>query len=384
MNIVYFGNTLNRHQVYVADELNNLTGGDYVYVETVAPTQENNSDGKARVERPYVLHAYETNSAHQEALELSRHCDVALFGADSISFEIERMRQNNRLSFEISERLLKRGWQNLASPLLLKKLWYYHTRNWSSKPLYKLCAGAFCANDQYVLNTFKGKCYKWGYFTNVPEQEEDYLHSDIELTTTTIMWCARFLDWKHPELPLFLAARLKDAGYSFMLDLYGEGELLDSSKNLARELKIFDVVRFCGSAPNDVVLNAMRNHRIFLFTSDRREGWGAVLNEAMSNGCAVVASNEIGAAPFLIENKKNGLIFKSKDVDSLFQQVVSIIENPTFCRSLRLGAYRTMRDCWSPVVAAHNLYSLCNNLLKGINDDEIYAGPCSKAYPIIC
>ena len=62
----------------------------------------------------------------------------------------------------------------------------------------------------------------------------------------------------------------------------------------------------------------MEKTGIFLFTSDRQEGWGAVLNEAMNSGCAVVASHLIGAVPFLKKKKKNGLVYSSGDRKTLF------------------------------------------------------------------
>ena len=37
-----------------------------------------------------------------------------------------------------------------------------------------------------------------------------------------------------------------------------------------------------------------------------QEGWGAVVNEAMNSGCAVVADHMIGAAPWLIRQGENG------------------------------------------------------------------------------
>ena len=44
--------------------------------------------------------------------------------------------------------------------------------------------------------------------------------------------------------------------------------------------------------------------------SGRKEGWGAVVNEAMSSGCAVVADAEAGSVPYLIENSKDGFIYR--------------------------------------------------------------------------
>lgn len=46
------------------------------------------------------------------------------------------------------------------------------------------------------------------------------------------------------------------------------------------------------------VRSYMEKADIYLFTSDFNEGWGAVLNESMNSGCAVVASHAIGSVPF--------------------------------------------------------------------------------------
>ena len=48
----------------------------------------------------------------------------------------------------------------------------------------------------------------------------------------------------------------------------------------------------------------MEESEIYLVTSDRKEGWGAVVNEAMNSGCAVVADHMIGAAPWMIRQRR--------------------------------------------------------------------------------
>ena len=390
MNIVFFGNTLNRHQANVSDALYEITGGQYIYVETVPPRNENLYGGKKKVVRPYVFQAYESIKAKEDAMRMARETDVALFGAESFQYEVERMRSTKKLAFEISERVLKRGWKNVLSPSLRTKLWYYHTRSWRKLPLYKLCSSAYGAGDQYKLLTFRGKCYKWGYFTQVEDLNIESLiasRHNVEETScvsppeiTHLMWCARFLGWKHPELAIQLAADLKEKGYTFVLDMYGEGELLESTKALANRLKVGEVVNFCGSVSNDAILEAMRQHDIFLFTSDRREGWGAVLNEAMSNGCAVVASNEIGSVPFLIADGKNGCTFTSQNNKEFCEKVAYLIENVQYRDEIAAKAYKTISETWSPRKAAENLLQLIDDINVG-KDPSIMEGPCSKAMP---
>lgn len=126
----------------------------------------------------------------------------------------------------------------------------------------------------------------------------------------------------------------------------------------------------------------MRNHQIFLFTSDRNEGWGAVLNESMSNGCAVVASDLIGSAPFLIEDGVNGLLFKSENVDSLYAKVKMLLDNPTLTENMAENAILTMRNTWSPKIAAERFIKLASNLSNG-EDTPFENGPCSKAFPCV-
>ena len=378
--IVFFSNYLNHHQVLLADELYDQSNHQYVFVATTDIPDFRRKLGYVDYnDRPYLLKAYEGDAKWEKAMQLSREADVALFGGGlAIEFQKERLKKN-KLSFEVSERWLKRGVLNLLSPRLLKNMWYYHTK-WINRPLYKLCSSAFTAGDQYKLHSFNGRCYKWGYFTRVPDINVDSICSQPQ-ETVRLMWCARFIGWKHPELAIGLAARLKEKGVLFVLDMYGNGETLDVNKTLANKLGVDDYVNFCGSTTNDEILEAMQKHDIFLFTSDRQEGWGAVLNESMSSGCAVVASNAIGSVPFLIKDGENGMVFQSEDLDSLLEKVVFLIEHPDKRMQIAKNAYLTIRDLWSPKTAARNLLQLIDDLQHG-RDTSIEEGPCSKALPL--
>ena len=57
------------------------------------------------------------------------------------------------------------------------------------------------------------------------------------------------------------------------------------------------------------VRSVMEKSHIFVFTSSHLEGWGAVVNEAMNSGCAVVANVQAGAVPYLIEQGVNGIAY---------------------------------------------------------------------------
>lgn len=82
----------------------------------------------------------------------------------------------------------------------------------------------------------------------------------------------------------------------------------------------------------------MLNSDIFVFTSDRNEGWGASLNEAMSSGCACVVSDAIGSSHFLINNEVNGLLFKNKRLSSLQLQIQRLLDDDMLRKKYHLMA----------------------------------------------
>ena len=121
----------------------------------------------------------------------------------------------------------------------------------------------------------------------------------------------------------------------------------------------------------------MKKTDIFLFTSDRNEGWGAVLNESMSNACAVVANREIGSVPYLVEDGKNGLVYDRKDKNALYNCVKKLIVNKPLRETLGKNAYDTIKNVWNAEVASKRLMQLINNINKG-EGTPFEWGPCSK------
>lgn len=375
MRIVFFTNFINHHQVHIADELYKELGNNYTFVATEDIPQSFKDGGYPDYsERPYLLKAY-LDENKEKAMQLAENADVVIIGSAPEMYVKKRL-ASNKLTFRYSERWFKDGYYHLLSP----RAWYNYYNNhikYRNSNLYMLCASAYTSGDVKKIFAYPDKCFKWGYFTRVEKFDFEASFASKQ-GTMHILWCARFLVLKHPELPIKLAKRLKDAGCSFVIDMFGSGEEFEHTKQLAKELDVEDVVAFRGNVPNAEILEEMRKHDIFLFTSDRNEGWGAVLNEAMSSGCAVVTSNMIGSAPFLVKHNENGLIFESENIDSLFENVKYLIDNPQERYRLSKNAYETMLNVWSPENAAKRLLQLINGLLNG-QTVEFVDGPCSKA-----
>ncbi len=376
MKIVFLTNLVNHHQIHVADELYELTEHNYTYVAFEPLPDWLRKGGYQEIERPYVLKAYESEANYAEALRLANEADVVMIGSAPESLVQQRL-QENKVTFHYSERWFKDGYHHRLSPRAWKHYYNYHTRYRNSRS-YMLCASAYTSSDVSKVFAYPNKCYKWGYFTAVPELDIDASLKERSASTVKILWIARFLQLKHPERMLQLGTFLKAKGYNFEINMIGGGELFEKIKSDIELAGLGDKVHLLGNMPNPEVVKRIREHHIFCFTSDRNEGWGAVLNEAMSNGCCPVASGAIGSTPFLVKDGENGFIYKDSSVQDLCEKVEYLINNPQERERMAKNAYRSMAEVWSPRNAAKNLLSLFESKLSN-SPFNIKEGPCSKA-----
>lgn len=376
MKLVFFSNYLNHHQVVLADAFYEILGDDYRFVATCPLDVNELKGGEDYTSRPYCICAADQESDHLKALELAKESDVCVFGACSQEYAVSRAQHNSSgLSFEMGERWLKRGWINILSPVLLRWLVNYR-RYYRKANFHKLCMNAFASCDDEKLGCYKGRHYKWGYFSETNSSRKTRLLFDKE--PIQILWCARFLKLKHPELVIYLMERLKKRNLSARLCLIGSGEELEHTKDLADRLGVSNLVSFLGNKPNNEVRTYMAESDIMIFSSDKNEGWGVVANEAMSEGCLLIASDEIGSVPFLVKDGVNGLIFKSNNVDSLEAKVMQVVADKESARQMAAEGKRTLDEVWSAKNAAVSMLRLIDDL-KGGNVSTINEGPCSRA-----
>ena len=371
MKIVFVSNFFNHHQSALSDALWEKTDGDYLFVETAAMPEERKRLGYPSQERPYLL---QLQGNETKVLQKLQEADVVIAGS-APEWLARRRIQSGKLLFRYAERPLRHG----LEPLKYLPRWLrWHWRNPGNKPIYLLCASAFTAGDYRKFGLFQEKAYRWGYFPEFRDKNISELM--VSKTVTQILWCGRFLELKHPEDALRAAWDLKRQGYRFQLNFIGTGEQESLLNKRVREWELQSCVCFSGPKTPAQVRLAMEKAGIFLLTSDRREGWGTVLNEAMNSGCAVIASHEVGAVPFLVEDGKNGLIYPSGDVSSLREKIRFLLEQPGEQTRLGRAAYETIRDGWTPEIAADRLLELSQILLSGNKNGSLHrSGPCSPA-----
>lgn len=377
ITVTFFSNFLLHHQTPFCEAMVKKLGSGFHFVATEPTDSERLNMGyRDYTDVHYVVYSYKNEEQYKKALKLGKDSDVVIIGSAPDEFIKERL-QKNKLTFRYLERFFKEGRIRIFDPRVLYCR-YKQDFRYRNKNLYMLCASAYTAPDCRFIFSYPNKTYKWGYF---PETECLPYENLNELKNNNkrikILWASRFIKLKHPEDVIDLAKKLKNENYDFEIEMLGIGELREKYERIVIDSGLSDIITFTGPFPPQEVLKHMQSADIFLFTSDRNEGWGAVLNESMSSGCAVVANREIGSVPYLIEDGKNGLVYNRKHKNSLYSCVKKLIDNKSLRETLGKSAYDTIKTIWNAETASNRLLTLIENLQKG-RDTVFFNGPCSK------
>jgi glycosyltransferase involved in cell wall biosynthesis len=372
-SVVFLSNYFNHHQKPFSEAMHSIIGDGYLFVETTKMPKERIDLGWGISQYPsYVVSSEKFIENKKYYKNMINNADVVIIGSAPNELVKERIR-NNKLVFRYAERPLKKG---LELKKYIPRLIKWHIMNPPNKNIYMLCASAYTADDYAKFGLFKKKCYKWGYFTET--KRYDNIDKLIESKKpASILWVARFIECKHPEVPVEIAKRLKSDGYHFELSMIGNGILEGIIKNLIVKENLEDYVRMLGAMKHEEVRAYMEQSEIFLFTSDRREGWGAVLNESMNSACAVVANREIGSVPYIIKDGENGYVYQDKDINDLYFKVKYLLDNSNARKRIARNAYETIESEWNAKNAADKFVCLAENIIKGEKTQIFENGVCS-------
>lgn len=365
MTVTFFSNFLNHHQLPLCKEFIKQIGEEnfhFVSSERIHEERTKMGYDDMNLKYPFVIRAYESQEQMGIALKLAHESDVAIIGSALAEFHSIRKRLD-KLTFLYRERLFKNGtWHRFYPPTALKLIRDYTScRN---KDFYLLGASAYAASDVQLCGFKADRCLKWGYFPELLSKVEK------SFDKLRIMWCGRMLGWKHPEDAIEVGRLLHERGIDFDMKIIGNGEkrsvvekMIDDY-NLRSQISTYDFM-----TPVEI-RKVMNDSNVYLFTSGKQEGWGVVLNEAMNSGCVVIANRNAGSAPYLIDDKVNGLLYDG-NLSSLTNAVDSLLDFDM--KKISACAYHTIKEVWAPEIAAKNLIEFSKSRTP------MCIGPCSLA-----
>ena len=374
MKIVFVSNYMNVHQEPLCKEFIKAIGYDNFHFVAC------NSFDRARAisgyvdmnDKPFVVKAH---SDIVRARQLVRDADIAIIMPYSnLDFLRYRLSSTDGLTFAYSERLLKLGQIYKYNPLKYYRVYSEFTKYRGYDNFQVLCASAFTSNDLVSFGFPADKCWKWGYFPNTPVS----FPKKSSVAPLSLAWVGRLINWKRPQMALHLAHELAKSGFDFEMQMIGDGPLRKEVDSFVASEQLQDIVLVRGAVSNTEVQSTLSKSHIFISTSTRREGWGAVINEAMGNGCAPVAADQIGAVPYLIKHNYNGYIYHHNDFNEMLKLVQKLINNQSNLNSFGQRSFEHIASLWNARSAVKALLQLSNKLTSGVGSylDE---GPCSKA-----
>lgn len=117
---------------------------------------------------------------------------------------------------------------------------------------------------------------------------------------------AQLMPHKGLDIALEALASLKTPR-SWRLSVVGSGFQRQQLHHLSQKLGIEKRVEFVGTKPNEKIFDLMANSDYVLLPS-RFDGWGAVVNEALSCGTPVICSDHCGAKDLLAESWRGEIV----------------------------------------------------------------------------
>lgn len=373
MKLVFVSNFMNHHQLYVSQEF--CKKSEYTFIATEKIEEERLSLGYKDMNKEYdfILRSYDSDEEYNRAIAIINEADVVIYG--SCPFEMIKQRiEDNKLTFRYSERLFKNlKLVRMFHPKVIKNI-YNQCTKYKDNNYYLLCASAYSKADYNWFGAFKNKCFKWGYFPKVSGFDNISQIVEEKNKFNNILWCGRLIDWKHPEFAIKAAKYLKKKNVPFKIKMVGTGNLKNKIEKIVEKENLTNYIEVVGALPFDKVQDEMLKAKIFLFTSDQNEGWGAVLNESMGNACCVIANKRIGSVPYIIEHGTNGFIYKNtKDfLRNLEYACKNNVEE--ICKN----AYKSIHDTWNHENAVNEFFKLVQNI-KNNNNITYKKAPCHRA-----
>lgn len=389
MRITMVSNYISHHQLPFSDAMFELCM-EYSFVQTMPMEQKRIDMGWAvdPTTIPYVIESYKEPDKARRAID---EADLLIVGWIEDETIVSGRLRSGKPVFRISERIYREGQWRFISPKGLARKYREHI-SLKKYPVYLLCNGAYVASDYKLIGAYPHRKYRFGYFPpfrkveNVSELQgkkaklhtlniehpEELPIQGLVLTKEeiNIVWAGRFIELKNPGFMIRLADDLNRRGIRFHIHMIGSGELEEELKAEAEYRLIDHYITFHGMLSPETTRDVMEKCHIHIFTSNYLEGWGAVVNEAMNAGCAVIANEEVGCAPYLIRNGSNGLTYQASYEDML-DKVMSLVNFPGKIEDLGINAYLTIADEWNGEVAAKRVIEAYEKIISACDRDDL-------------
>ncbi len=377
MKILYVNPNINHHRLPFFQELQKIYGIDNViYATPVLKEEWRTKMGFHSVSLHNSLLHINTETFH-EFKDLFENSDVVLCCVRDYWKLMEQRLIRGKLTFYFSERWFKEpiGKLRLLYPPILNKVRIFK-RLFAYDQFFFLAQGITAAEDFFSLGIANNKTFSFGYFPPMTDQLESESKIKLPSGKINILWCGRMMKLKNVDLLAKAFVVLSRKYNNIYLSIIGNGSQHHKVEKILSHGCAIDNYSMYDFLPNYEIRAIMRQADIYAFPSSGGEGWGAVINEAMAESCAIVAGDRIGSVKSIF-NEKVGIKFKSGSLTSLISALDSLISNPMLIQSQKEECNQYIRSVWSPEEAASRFCNIVSAIFNK-KDLKIYSeGPMS-------
>ncbi len=234
-------------------------------------------------------------------------------------------------------------WFQSKSKFLVSKLTFFDARNLLKKQVFR--------NVNSIIVEGKPQ-WKYAKSFGVPDNKLFFSnHCGIDYSSVSFVDLKQKLNVKDKLIVLFVGRISEIKGLDILIKAYseiererqdvclivcGDGSFRPFCEALVRRLELEHVI-FLGDVLGDEVASNYRMADVFVLPSCARpfgDGWGLVINEAMSVGLPIITTDAVGAAEDLVKNGFNGYVVKNGDATELYLALKRILDNETLRKTM--------------------------------------------------
>lgn len=210
-----------------------------------------------------------------------------------------------------------------------KPLWMHYVRFFLQDYKYvKYIDGVFAIGESceryYRSISKRWKVFPFIYVTESFDVEHVSLHDDIK-----VLYVGSLSERKNVKV---LIEAMKGL-HNVQLNIVGDGEKRHELEVLSKEYAVN--ANFLGTMQMKDIPNEMQKNDVLVLPS-LYDGWGAVVNEALTQGLYVVCSDKCGAKDLLHEEYR-GATFRNNDAMNLHTRLAALTDNISVLRQNRKG-----------------------------------------------
>lgn len=207
------------------------------------------------------------------------------------------------------------------------------------------------AADWFAQAGFRSESiHQFGYFIRVDRR------ASTVLDRFQIVFVGRLDKAKGADVLLRAVARLP---FKFRVLLVGAGPEEHKLKRVAKDLGLTDKVEFAGFVKHRIALDRIASANLLVLPSTGKEGWGAVVNEALLLGTPVICSSRCGASCVLNRNEL-GYVVSPGDAIDLVEKIELVREWQSKTEAWRSVTSAEASRILSPDVGAEYLEAVLN------------------------